>query len=220
MQEPEPALIRAAAGGDRDAFEQIVREQQVHVWRFLRRLLGDAALAEDVAQETFLRVYTRLDTFGHQAKFTTWMLQIARNAGLDAIRARERLSRLATTVAQSPPTAQPTSPDVRVEVQAALDSLPPGLRAALLLVEVLGLRYREAAAVLDVAEGTVKSRVFHARVRLHEWGVRSEHESAGTAGSRPVGRSGAASKGQEARPADTRRRARSTGDHGGRERPR
>jgi RNA polymerase sigma-70 factor, ECF subfamily len=178
VHEPEPALIRAAAAGDRAAFERIVRDQQVHVWRFLRRLLGDATLAEDVAQETFLRVYTRLDTFNFEAKFTTWMFQIARNAGLDALRARDRRSRLSAN-AERVPVAPPTTPDVRVEVQAALDSLPPALRTALLMVEVLGLRYREVAEVLEVAEGTVKSRVFHARLRLHQWAVESEHEAAG-----------------------------------------
>lgn len=180
MQEPDPALIRAAAAGDRDAFERIVRDHQLHVWRFLRRLLGDPALAEDVAQETFIRVYTRLDTFTFQAKFTTWMFQIARNAGLDALRARERRSRLTTTPPRPVAPAVPT--EVRVELQAALDSLPPDLRAALLLVEVLGLRYREVAAVLDVAEGTVKSRVYHARTRLHRWGLRSERDASGPPG--------------------------------------
>lgn len=189
MHEPEPALVRAAAAGDRDAFEQIVRDQQVHVWRFLRRLLGDDALAEDVAQETFLRVYTRLDTFNFEAKFTTWMFQIARNAGLDALRARARRSRLHASVDRVP-VAPPVTADVRVEVQAALDSLPPALRAALLLIEVLGLRYREAAEVLEVAEGTVKSRVFHARLRLHQWAVRSEHEAVGNAAAEPSARPG------------------------------
>ena len=173
MQEPEPALIRAAAAGDQEAFEQIVRAQQVHVWRFLRRLLGDPALAEDVAQETFVRIYTRLDGFTFQAKFTTWMLQIARNAGIDALRGRERRARLAAAVESRPPRPD-ISPDQRAELQAALDSLPVDLRTILLLVEVLGLRYGEAAAVLDLPVGTVRSRVFRARRRLHEWGAVGE----------------------------------------------
>jgi RNA polymerase sigma-70 factor (ECF subfamily) len=181
VREPEPALIRAAAGGDRLAFEQIVRDHQLHVWRFLRRLVGDDALAEDVTQETFLRIYTRLDSFAFQAKFTTWMFQIARNAGIDALRARDRRSRVATEASTSTPHAPVAPPDLRVELQAALDSLPAKLRTVLLLVEVLGLRYREAAAVLGVPEGTVKSRVFQARLRLHRWSAQGEHEEPGGA---------------------------------------
>ena len=63
MEEPEPAVVRAAAAGDLAAFELLVRRYQAHVWRFLRHLLGDAALAEDVTQETFLRLYQRLPSF-------------------------------------------------------------------------------------------------------------------------------------------------------------
>ncbi|HEY6415185.1 MAG TPA: sigma factor, partial [Acidimicrobiales bacterium] len=70
MEEPEPALIRAAGAGDLAAFEQLVRAYQEPVWRFLRRLLGDAGVAEDVAQETFLRVFRRLPTFTFEARFS------------------------------------------------------------------------------------------------------------------------------------------------------
>jgi RNA polymerase sigma-70 factor, ECF subfamily len=172
VREPEPAVIRAAAAGDKRAFERLVRDHQVPVWRFLRRMLGDAALAEDVTQETFLRVYTRLDSFTFQSKFTTWLFQVARNAGIDALRSRERQSRLAVASIDAPGSSAPMAPpDVRVELQAAIDSLPDNLRTPLLLVEVLGMKYREAAEVMEVPEGTVKSRVFHARTQLHEWAM-------------------------------------------------
>jgi RNA polymerase sigma-70 factor (ECF subfamily) len=168
VHEPDPALIRAAAAGDLAAFEQIVRDHQQHVWRFLRRLLGDDAQAEDVAQETFLRVYRRLPTFAFQARFSTWIFQVARNAGIDELRARQRRERLVDAV-PPPPTATSGPGQARVEIEAALASLPVDLREALVLVEVLGLRYAEVAAVLDVPVGTVKSRVFTARVRLAQW---------------------------------------------------
>jgi len=93
VHEQDPALIRAAAAGDLAAFEQIVRDHQQHVWRFLRRLLGDDTVAEDVAQETFLRMYRRLPGFGFQSTFSTWIFQIARNAGIDELRARRRRER-------------------------------------------------------------------------------------------------------------------------------
>ena len=177
MDEPEPAVIRAAAAGDLGAFEQLVRAYQQHVWRFLRRLLGDAASAEDVAQETFLRVFRRLPTFTFDAKFSTWVFQIARNAGIDELRSRQRRTRLASL---APPPAPPAAaPEARAEIEAALASLPVDLREAVLLVEVLGLRYREVARVLGVPEGTVKSRVFSARSRLHRWSTADEERASG-----------------------------------------
>src|SRR5262249_6791050 len=80
VEEPEPATLRRAAAGDRAAFELLVRTYQVHVWRYLRHLLGDAQLAEDVTQETFLRVYLRLGTFKATSRFSTWVFQVAHNA--------------------------------------------------------------------------------------------------------------------------------------------
>lgn len=168
MQETDPALIRAAVAGDMDAFSQLVRAHQQQVWRFLRRLLGDDALAEDVTQETFIRVFTRLSTFTFEARFSTWVFQIAHNAGIDELRKRQRQSRLAEVVGRRT-LAVTSGPDVSVELQLALDTLPEDQRAALLLVEVFGLRYREAAEVLGIPAGTVKSRVFNARTRLHTW---------------------------------------------------
>jgi RNA polymerase sigma-70 factor, ECF subfamily len=175
VQETDPALIRAAAAGDLDAVEQIVRAHQQEVWRFLRRLLGDDGAAEDVAQETFLRMYRRLPTYAFEAKFSTWVFQIAHNAAIDELRARERRSRALRSVPPVAPAAGPAA-TTRAEIDAALASLPVALREALLVVEVLGLRYAEAAAVLGVAEGTMKSRVFAARRRLAAWGRAGESE--------------------------------------------
>jgi RNA polymerase sigma-70 factor, ECF subfamily len=177
MEEPEPALIRAAAAGDLTAFERLVRAYQEPVWRFLRRLLGDAGVAEDVAQETFLRVFRRLPTFTFEARFSTWVFQIARNAGVDELRSRSRRIRLASLA--PPPTPVVGMPEARAEIDAALASLPVDLREAILLIEVLGLRYREAARVLGVPEGTVKSRVFSARSRLHRWSTADEERASG-----------------------------------------
>ena len=94
MHEPDPATIRSAMGGDIAAFEELVRGLQAQVWRYLRHLLADDDLAEDITQETFIRVYRRLRTFRFRSKFSTWVFQVARNAGIDAIRARARLQRL------------------------------------------------------------------------------------------------------------------------------
>jgi RNA polymerase sigma-70 factor (ECF subfamily) len=182
VQETDPVLIRAAIAGDVRAFEQIVRLHQQSVWRYLRRLLGDPAAAEDVAQETFLRVYRRLPTFAFRSRFSTWVFQIARNAGLDELRSRARDERTRRAVRPVPSTADGPAA-ARAEIDAALATLPVDQREALLLVEVLGLRYAEAAAVLAVPVGTVKSRVFGARVRLAAWaGAGRERDERGEAG--------------------------------------
>jgi RNA polymerase sigma-70 factor (ECF subfamily) len=177
MEEPEPALIRAAAAGDLAAFERLVRAYQEPVWRFLRRLLGDSEAAEDVAQEAFLRMFRRLPTFSFEAKFSTWVFQVARNAGVDELRSRRRRTRLASLTPSPTPSAG--VPETSAEIDAALASLPVDLREAMLLVEVLGLRYREVARVLGVPEGTVKSRVFSARSRLHRWSTADEERASG-----------------------------------------
>jgi RNA polymerase sigma-70 factor (ECF subfamily) len=166
VEEPEPAVLRAAMGGDLEAFERLVRMYQPLVWRFLRHLLRDEVLAEDVTQETFIHLFRRLPSFNFRCKFSSWVFRVARNAGIDAIRSRERHDRLARAV-PAPPSVLP--PETRAEVQAAVESLTTKLREALLLIEVFGLSYREASGVLHVPEGTVKSRVFQARRRLAVW---------------------------------------------------
>jgi RNA polymerase sigma-70 factor (ECF subfamily) len=177
VQEPDPALIRAASRGNVEAFEQLVRDHQQPVARFLHRMLGDATVAEDVTQDTFVRVFRRLASFSFESKFSTWLLQIARNAGIDEIRRRQRHARLAAALPR--PSAGVTgAADARVELQAALSTLPERLRTPLLLVEMLGLRYREVAEVLQVPEGTVKSRVFHARTQMQRWSRAGDAPSA------------------------------------------
>lgn len=166
LEEPDPRTIRAAADGDVAAFDALVRAHQAPVFRFVRHLVGDDAVADDVTQETFIRVFQRLRTFAFKARFSTWLLQIARNAAIDELRGRERRTRLA---AVAPPPSPPPSPDARAELRAALASLSPTVLEALVLVEVFGLTYAETAEVLGVPVGTAKSRVFHARNRLHEW---------------------------------------------------
>lgn len=182
MEDPDPAMIRAAVAGDLVAFEQIVRTCQDPVWRYLRRFVGDAALAEDLTQETFIRVYRRLDTYRAGSRFTTWIIQIARNAAIDALRSRDRRDRLIDAL---PPPCPPSQPGLGAELEAALATLSAKLRDAVLLVDVAGFTYRDAGEVLGVPTGTVKSRVFHARELLVAWFDGEEHQAAGAAPRRP-----------------------------------
>lgn len=171
VQEPDPAVVHAAARGDLAAFERLMRTYQPEVWRFLRHLVRDPALAEDLTQETFIRVYRRLGSFRHRAKFSTWLFQIARNAGIDALRSRNR-GRALIEVLPPPPAVGDSSGSV--ELNEAVGTLSVRLREAFTLVEVFGFTYGEAATTLGVPEGTVKSRVYHARRHLVEWLEASE----------------------------------------------
>jgi RNA polymerase sigma-70 factor, ECF subfamily len=164
VQEPDPRVIRAAAEHDQAAFGEIVRAYQAHVWRFLRHLLNDDALAEDLTQETFIRIYRKLHTFQFRSKFSTWVLNVARNAGTDELRSRQRRARLVDALATPPP--PPRDPSLRIEVEEAVATLTPTLRETLLLVELFGFTYRETAEALGIPEGTAKRRVFDARKQL------------------------------------------------------
>lgn len=164
MDEADPATVRAATAGDVDAFVRLVRLHQAPVWRFLRHLVGDDSLAEDLTQETFLRAHHGLRSFDGRSKFSTWLFRVARNAAIDELRARERRSRVVAF-----DRGHVASPEAGHELRAALASLDVDLREAILVVEVLGLTYNEAAVVLKVPSGTVKSRVHRARERLVRW---------------------------------------------------
>jgi len=166
MDEPDPKVIRAAAAGDDDAFTTLMRAAQPHVWRFLRHLLGDDELAADVTQETFVRAHGALGRFRHQSRFSTWLFQIARNAAVDEQRRGARRQRLQAALVRPRPAADSS---LGTEVRAALASLSPRLREAFVLVEVFGQPYQDAAEVLGVPTGTVKSRVFRARFELVRW---------------------------------------------------
>jgi RNA polymerase sigma-70 factor, ECF subfamily len=166
MEEPDPRVIRSAAEGDDAAFTVLMRSAQPHVWRFLRHLLGDDEMAADVTQETFMRVHRALPRFRFDSRFSTWLFRIARNAAIDEQRRSGRRRRLAAAVQPAGPAADGS---LGAELAAAMRALSPRLREAFVVVEVFGSRYDDAAEILQVPVGTVKSRVFRARLELVGW---------------------------------------------------
>jgi RNA polymerase sigma-70 factor (ECF subfamily) len=169
VDEPDAAVVRAAATGDLRAFERIVRECQGPIRRYLRHLVGDSTLADDLTQDVLVKVHAQLHTFRHESRFMTWVFRIARNAALDDRRAEMRRRRRETEVAV---TANAPDPSVAPEIELALASLPSDLRDPLLLVEVCGFSYAEVAVLLGVREGTAKSRVHRAREGVARWYAR------------------------------------------------
>ncbi|MGH3655301.1 MAG: RNA polymerase sigma factor SigM [Micromonosporaceae bacterium] len=169
-REPDDhALIRAHLDGDRDAFNEIVRRHRDRLWAVALRTLGDREEAADALQDALLSAYRAAPRFRGDSAVTTWLHRIVVNACLD--RARRRAVRptvpLPETPAQEPSVADRTSErETSLVVRDALAQLPLEQRAALVLVDLHGFSVTETAEILDIAEGTVKSRCSRARARL------------------------------------------------------
>ncbi|HZC99434.1 MAG TPA: sigma-70 family RNA polymerase sigma factor [Actinomycetes bacterium] len=161
----EAVLVRAARHGDREAFMQLVRVHQAGVRAFAHGLLGDRVLAEDIAQEAFLRAWRGLGAFRGDAAFATWLYAITRRAALDEVR-RPAVRTVPVDEAAALADRRGGDPVLRGDLERALGALEPAQREAFLLMVVLGLSYQEAGAMTGCPAGTVASRVFRARARL------------------------------------------------------
>jgi RNA polymerase sigma-70 factor (ECF subfamily) len=178
MDQPDVADVVAAAAGDVAAFERLVRLTQGGVWRYVVHIVGDSALAEDIAQEVFLRVHRKLHTLQEPDRFIPWLLSVARNAAYDAGRSKQRRPVELVGDRELPTTGQTQDPHITLEVYEALEALDSDLREAIILVGVIGLSYEEAASAIGIPEGTVKSRVFRCRKLLAlSLGVGGEDDS-------------------------------------------
>ncbi|MBV8257415.1 MAG: sigma-70 family RNA polymerase sigma factor [Actinobacteria bacterium] len=167
LPQPDPGILRKAQRGDERAFSIIVRAYQVPVFNYVLRIVGDRALAEDLTQEVFLRVFQGLPRFSHNAKFTTWLFQVTKNRVLDELRAHERRPRATVDIEDIPPLEVLDAPFERLEaidaVWRAVEGLSVDLKMALLLRDVVGLSYTEIADSLEVTLATVKWRIYKAR---------------------------------------------------------
>jgi RNA polymerase sigma-70 factor (ECF subfamily) len=166
VHEPDEELVRAAAAGAPGAFEQLVRQCQVPLRRYLRHLVADDALADDLTQDVLVKIHGQLHTYRFESRFLTWVFRIARNAALDDRRADARRRRREERAAVP---AAVTDPTVGGEVALAIASLPVELREPLLLLEICGFTYAEVGSLLHIPEGTAKSRVHRAREGIASW---------------------------------------------------
>ncbi|MGB8213137.1 MAG: sigma-70 family RNA polymerase sigma factor [Anaerolineales bacterium] len=169
----ETGLIEQAQHGDRNAFGELVRRHYPGVIQVVYRLCGNTGLAEDMAQEAFLRAWINLPTFHPQSSLRNWLYRIAVNAALDVLRRKpeETLEDEAVQMIADPAAGPETTLIEKERVallQQAMQSLPEAARSVLVLREYGGLSYQEIASVLDVPIGTVMSRLNYARNRLRE----------------------------------------------------
>jgi RNA polymerase sigma-70 factor, ECF subfamily len=162
------ALIDRHVAGDRDAFGELVRRHQDRLWRVALRTLGNPDDAADAVQDAFVSAYRAAGAYRGDAAVTTWLHRIVVNACLDLVRRRSsRPTAPLDETAAGLAGADALSPrETAHEVLSALRQLPVDQAAAVVLVDVEGFSVADTAAILDVPEGTVKSRCARARSRL------------------------------------------------------
>ncbi|MGH3258736.1 MAG: RNA polymerase sigma factor SigM [Streptosporangiaceae bacterium] len=181
-------LLRRHVAGDSDAFGELFRRHRDRLWAVALRTVGDPEEAGDALQDAMISAFRRAGNFRGDSAVTTWLHRIVVNACLDRLRRKAARPAVSTgdeqafeaLVAQDSDPARTT--DTRLDINAALQTLPPQQRAALLVVDMLGFSVADAAIILDTSQGTVKSRCARARARLlphvaHLRGNRSASES-------------------------------------------
>jgi RNA polymerase sigma-70 factor (ECF subfamily) len=160
-------LLAAHVDGDPAAFDEIVRRHRDRLWAVAVRTTGDREEAADALQDALLSAYRRAGTFRGDSAVTTWLHRIVVNACLDRMR-RQRVRPTVPLPDREPADRRDAhaSTETALDVRAALATLPEAQRAALVLVDMHGLSVAEAAQVLEVAEGTIKSRCARGRAAL------------------------------------------------------
>ena len=177
--DPDSSLVSRCLRGDDAAWEELVRVHTRKVYALCYRFTGSGSEAQDLTQEVFLRVFRTLRTFrSAEGSFATWLARVTRNLLIDHYR-RTRQERVTDSIEEQLPmleeagAAAPERPDHAVAgreaseiLQATLQKLSPDLREAVILRDLQEMEYREIAEVLEIPEGTVKSRINRGRAEL------------------------------------------------------
>ena len=178
-EQTDSELLAAHCDGDPDAFAEIVRRHRDRLWAVALRTTGNPEEASDALQDALISAYRRADSFRGDSAVTTWLHRIVVNASLDRLRRRSVRAwvplpeegggpALVDESRLADPRAAAETSETVAEVRAALDTLPPDQRAAIVLVDLEGWSVEEAAKALDCPVGTVKSRCFRGRAKLAE----------------------------------------------------
>jgi len=187
MFDTDEQLMVRLSKGDKNAFEKLFVRYKSKLYSYIFRFFGDAAMAEEIFQETFLRVYRYSPRYKPIAKFTTFLYRIATNLCLNELK-RQRMVPMyflgglkdrqegQKTLIEDDIESQSRSPEERIfaaevqqHLQTALNLLPEAMRVTLLLSELEGKKYDEIAAIMNCSVGTVKSRVNRSRTKLLEY---------------------------------------------------
>lgn len=174
VQRPaEMALVERCRRGDLGAFEELYRAHSGRLFGLVLRMVGNPADAEDLLQEIFLSAHRKLESFRGDSALGTWLYRLATNQCLDYLRSRTaRTGQLTDALDDEPGLSDVGSRGIaeqtvaKMDLERALVQLPEGCRAAFILHDVQGLEHREVADALGIAEGTSKSQVHKARLRL------------------------------------------------------
>jgi RNA polymerase sigma-70 factor (ECF subfamily) len=160
-------IARVLSNDDQHAFGELVRRHQSSVRGLLRQLTRtDVSLADDLAQETFIRVYKNIRSFRGEARFSTWLYRIAYNCFREDARKRKELVGVDEELLQAEHDLQTVDPGLRHDLMHALNLLPLHERTAVVLCCQNGLSHDEAARVLEIPLGTVKTNVLRGREKL------------------------------------------------------
>jgi len=174
--DPDAEIVERARRGDDEALSELYRRHSTRGYNLALRMLGDPWDAGDVTQEAFIKAFANLRSFRGQARFSTWLHRIVVNAVYDHTRRRRPdplddaiLDQLAGSESSrmfSGAAVSPAEDGLSPEVRRALLALSEEFRMTIVLCDLLGYGYTEAAEILEVQEGTIKSRVFRARAEL------------------------------------------------------
>jgi RNA polymerase sigma-70 factor, ECF subfamily len=194
LHETVPQEVPVAEAWVAPTWEQVVREHSARVYRLAYRLSGNPQDAEDLTQETFVRVFRSLASFA-PGTFEGWLHRITTNLFLDMVRRRQRIrfDALPDDTERLPgaaPSPEQVYADTHLDpqIQAALDALSPEFRVAVVLCDIEGLTYEEISATLGIKLGTVRSRIHRGRVQLRQ---ALAHLAPGRVGAVPAGLAGA-----------------------------
>jgi RNA polymerase sigma-70 factor (ECF subfamily) len=167
-------LAARCRAGEREACEELYRRHAPRVLALARRMVGPGEEAEDAAQDVFLAVFRKLESFRGESSLSTWLYRLAMNVCLDRLRSRGTRERKVTDAfdaddaghVAAPVVAGRLGPGTAIDLERAIAALPEAARAAFLLHDVEGFDHREVGAMLGIAEGTSKSQVHKARLRI------------------------------------------------------
>jgi RNA polymerase sigma-70 factor (ECF subfamily) len=180
-------VVALAKAGKETAYRELLRRYERPVFSLIYRMVRDRALAEDLAQETFIKVLNALESYRPEYKFSSWVFKIANNAAIDQLRRREvdtlsldgapdartadevEATALQATDRQESPLAELESRELGSQIELAVGKLRPEYRTCILLRHVEGRSYDEIAEVMDLPLGTVKTYIHRARLELREY---------------------------------------------------